>query len=338
MLGLAGTAGAIDWQVATHPQPIDKDSYVGDGMGDTREGGEDFGSAVVIGSLPYSDSGATCDNVDNIGPINCSSAGGAPDVFYVYTAPVTQCVNFDMCGSGYDTTIMIYQGGVEVGCNDDSCGLQSQILGFTLTGGLTYYIIVDGFSAGCGSYVLNITECAGPCTLTCPPGAWLEGEPDCADGYFDTYNGGCNSTGWTPICPQVGDTAVMCGKMGTYFYQGLSYRDTDWYDVRACGGPVTVTWTGEADIQGFIIFGPNLNCGNYQLNPVTGTACVPASLTQNFGPCEIFWVWAGTTVFGSGVPCGTDYIIEISGICDCDLCIPDPTETQSWGAIKNLYR
>ena len=43
-----------------------KASYHGDNGRDTREGSESWADAVVISSLPYSDSGATCDNVDDI--------------------------------------------------------------------------------------------------------------------------------------------------------------------------------------------------------------------------------------------------------------------------------
>ena len=68
LLGLALTAAraeAIDPNVANHALQV-KDAPSGDQMGDTREGGESWNDAIVIRYLPFSDTGATCDNVDDI--------------------------------------------------------------------------------------------------------------------------------------------------------------------------------------------------------------------------------------------------------------------------------
>jgi hypothetical protein len=334
MLGMASAAGAVNWDVSNHPEPIDKDTYVGDGMGDTREGGENFGSAVAIGSLPYNDTGATCDNADDI-TLPCA-ASAAPEVVYSYTPGSNGSINVSLCGSGYDCALGIYDAAqINIACNDDFCGLQSQIDNINVVGGQTYYIVVDGFSTNCGSYVISVTENV-PCLLECPAGAQLEGEPDCFDGYFDSYNGGCNSVGWTNICPQDGDTAVLCGKSGTYLYQGFSYRDTDWFLLEACGGQVCATWRGEFPIQAILIFGPSCPVSQYDL--ATGGPCQDVTLCRNL--TGEFWLWAGASQF-NGIPCGSDYQIEVSGICDIpgvDCGTPDPVESKSWGAIKNLYR
>jgi hypothetical protein len=338
MLGLAGTAGAVDWNVSNHPEPIDKDSYVGDGMGDTREGGETAASAVAIGSLPYNDSGATCDNIDDI-TLPCA-ASAAADVFYSYTPGSSGSINVSLCGSSYDCALGIYDSGLNnIACNDDFCGLQSQIDNINVTGGSTYYIVVDGFSTNCGSYVIAVTENV-PCVLDCPPGAILEGEPPCADNYLDVYNSGCNNPAnvFQTICPDGNGNATICGKSGTYLYNGFSYRDTDWFEMEAAGGPVTATWTAEFPIQAIFIYGPD--CFNLLYDLGTGGPCVPVTLTRNMGPCAYFWLWAGASQF-NGIPCESDYTIEVSGLAtstDCTLCEPSPTQTESWGAIKNLYR
>jgi hypothetical protein len=336
MLGMASAAGAVDWNVSNHPQPIDKGSYVGDGMGDTREGGEDFGSALAIGSLPYNDSGATCDNADNI-TLPCA-ASAAADVVYSYTPASSGSINITMCGSGYDCALGVYDMNfINIACNDDFCGLQSQIDGVPVTGGQVVYIVVDGFSTNCGSYVISVTENVPPPPLDCPAGAQLEGEPDCYDGYYDSYNGGCNSVGWTNICPQDGDHAVLCGKSGTYLYQGFSYRDTDWFLLEACGGQVCATWLASFPIQAILIYGPS--CTNLQYDLATAPANVPVTLCRNL--TGEFWLWAGASQF-NGIPCGSDYTIDVTGICDIPGADcgppPVPTESKSWGAIKNLYK
>jgi hypothetical protein len=59
-----------------------------------------------------------------------------------------------MCGSGYDTVLYVLENGVEIACNDDFCGLQSEVWA-TVVAGRTYIIGVSGFSTACGAYVLN---------------------------------------------------------------------------------------------------------------------------------------------------------------------------------------
>jgi len=88
-----------------------------------------------------------------------------------------------------------------------------------LTAGVTYYIVVDGYGGGCGTYVMIIGECCGP-PIACPPGSLHENEPPCGDNYYDTYDGGCNSQGWVALEGQSDNCASMCGKSGTYLYKG----------------------------------------------------------------------------------------------------------------------
>ncbi|MBP6875481.1 MAG: hypothetical protein KBD56_05380 [Candidatus Eisenbacteria bacterium] len=143
---------ATDWGNKYIPPAKDTP---GDGMSDTREGGESYADAILIPSLPYLDTGATCDNRDDITP-SCGYST-APDVVYALTPSYDSYVTIDLCGSGYDTIVEVQDGvGTPVACNDDYCGLQSRIDYVLLQAGHTYYIIVDGYSASCGSYVLDI--------------------------------------------------------------------------------------------------------------------------------------------------------------------------------------
>jgi hypothetical protein len=333
LLGVAGSAGAVDWNTSNRAEPIDKDSYVGDNMGDTREGGENAASAVVIGSLPYNDSGATCDNIDDI-TLPCA-ASAAADVFYSYTPASSGSINVSLCGSGYDCALGIYDSALNnIACNDDFCGLQSQIDNINVTGGQTYYIVVDGFSTNCGSYVISVTENV-PCVIDCPAGGQLEGEPPCGDNYFDSYNGGCNSTGWTTICPDASGSAVLCGKSGTYLYNGFSYRDTDWFSAYGNGGTMTATWRAEFPIQAIFIYGTNCNALQYDLG--TGGPCQDVVLSRFVASGTEVWLWAGASQF-NGIPCESDYTITVTGLGDTPGCAPSPTENTSWGAIKNLYK
>jgi hypothetical protein len=55
------------------------------------------------------------------------------------------------------------------------------------------------------------------CSLECPVGALLEGEPDCYDGYVDSYNGGCNSNPYVfSVLDPAGGTITLCGTSGVF--------------------------------------------------------------------------------------------------------------------------
>lgn len=330
-LSVIGLAGADHWPTSNIAP--DKGTYVGDGATDGREGGETFADAVVIASLPYTDSGATCDNINDVDP-SCVYMGG-PDVFYVFTATANELVTVSLCGSAYDTGLAVYDAGyAEIYCNDDFCGLQSQ-LDFPATAGQTYYIGVDAYGSDCGSYTLNVTSAGGACDPSCPDGALLEGEPDCYDGYEDHTNGGCNSDPqiWGLICPQDGEHAVLCGTSGNY--NGDTTRDTDWFRCYGTGGEMTATVCADFPVQLIFIYG--LDCNNPVYDIITGSPLQEVSLTRTVAMGDEAWIWVGTQTFG-GTPCGAPYLLTMDGIyagADCDAVAVDE---KTWGNIKTDYK
>ncbi|MBP6875415.1 MAG: hypothetical protein KBD56_05040 [Candidatus Eisenbacteria bacterium] len=330
-LCLASSAWAVDTG-SKYVMPV-KDS-VGDGAMDTREGGETYADALVIPGLPYSDTGATCDNRDDITP-SCGYSV-AMDVVYAYTPAEDVSVDVDLCGSGFDTIMEIQDGvGVPYVCNDDYCSTQSGFEALSLLAGHTYYIIVDAYSSNCGSYVLNMVA-ATPCDVVCPDGGFPEGEPDCYTGYVDNYNGGCNSYPYVfqPICPRPGETLVQCGKSGTYLSSaGGSYRDTDWFLAYGLGGTSVVTCQAEFPLQLILFYQIDPYCYNYAYYYTTAGRCEWATLSAYYAPQTPFWVWVGASQF-NGVPCGSDYYFEVTNT----WCQGVPTESENWGEIKNLFR
>jgi hypothetical protein len=93
------------------------------------------------------------------------------------------------------------------------------------------------------------TQCfTCPCVVPCPPGATLEGEPDCYDGYVDTYNNGCPGDRFLPISP--GQT--YCGTSGMYKENpdgsGATRRESDWYEL-VLTEPADVHFTVEAEFM-----------------------------------------------------------------------------------------
>lgn len=115
---------------------------------------------VGVGSTAFDTSTGT----PSVEPWTCV-ASTAADLWFAYTAAASTLLNIDTCGSSYDTALMVFDscGGLEVACNDDSCGTQSAV-SFVPVAGTTYYIRVGGWSTSTGAGVLNIQEVLTPLT------------------------------------------------------------------------------------------------------------------------------------------------------------------------------
>ena len=191
--------------------------------------------------------------------------------------------------------------------------------------------MVDGYNSACGSYTISVTE-NGPCDLTWPPGAFPEGEPDCYDGYYDSYDGGCNGSGWIYTCP---DSQTFWGNSGTYLYQGLSYRDTDWYSTWGTGSTMTETCVAEFPLLLVFIYGTS--CADPRYDYTVAHACQTVSLSHTVAAGVEAWMWVGPSQF-NGIPCGSHYVLSLSGLGPGYPCGGEATEPTTWGAVKSLYR
>ncbi len=91
----------------------------------------------------------------------------SPNIWFCYTASCTGNLIVSLCGSGYDTKLAVYDGctcsplGVELCCNDDYCGLQSECIVPVVEGG-QYLIEVGGYGSVTGQGVMNISCCLPP--------------------------------------------------------------------------------------------------------------------------------------------------------------------------------
>jgi len=113
------------------------------------------GAIALTAGVPYDgttvgatgSSWSTCGFLDTI------------DVWHRFTPATTGAILVSLCGSSFDTTLAIFDGclGAELACNDDSCGLQSELT-VTMTGGQEYYIRVAGYDSDAGNYSLFVTE------------------------------------------------------------------------------------------------------------------------------------------------------------------------------------
>jgi len=322
------------------------DGHVGlnPGTPDGREGGETLETALVIDSLPYVDTGNTCDNIDDYDEM-CPYQGNAPDVVYSFSSAEYGEMNLSLCSEGnqYDTKIFIYQDGVTPGspwaCNDDYCSNSwtpyASYLGYVpVFPGHVYYILIDGYGSDCGQYELQM-EWVEPCVVTCPETAVPEGEPPLVDGYVDEHNCGCTPPYvWQAIdwINEEDGCAWLCGVSGWYDYLGMSYRDTDWFTIHAAGEQIDLTITAEYQTYLFVLMPPD--CSLVEVVAyVTAEPCVPTVLSYPTVPGEEVWLWVGPTTF-DGPVYEYDYFLHVCG-AQYDVI---PTENASWGAVKEMFR
>jgi hypothetical protein len=134
---------------------------------------------IFEGATPFVTVGATTDGPPHA---SCDFFGDQQvnqDIWYNYNAPASGTLTVSLCGSSYDTKVAVYEGCDcpvsdlnKLACNDDSCGLQSELT-VQVVAGNCYKIRVGGFGAASGSGTLTLTlSCACPtCTADiAPPG------------------------------------------------------------------------------------------------------------------------------------------------------------------------
>ncbi len=97
---------------------------------------------------------------------------GGADLWFTYTHNGWNAtIDANTCtGTAYDSTLEVFSGActslTSLGCDDDTCGAQSQVI-FSATQGTTYYIRVGGFSGATGNFGLTI-KIAGSFTSISP--------------------------------------------------------------------------------------------------------------------------------------------------------------------------
>jgi hypothetical protein len=119
---------------------------------------DDLANAVVIGSLPFTDTRDTTEaTTANDDPYSlCSPNGQRRTVWYSFTPTSNVRLEAKTLGSDYDTILSVYSGSpgalFNVTCNDDlsyPSALQSQVR-FTAFAGQTYYFMIGAYSDTAG--------------------------------------------------------------------------------------------------------------------------------------------------------------------------------------------
>ncbi len=316
---MEAVAKQADATAAARSSDVKQHVYVTD---DSPEGGPFNNDCVerapvFDGQTFFDTSGATTDGPPHGACLFFGDDNVNQDIWFNYTATADGPVQFSLCGSGYDTKLAVYDGcGCPVSdanllaCNDDSCGLQSQVQNIVVAN-QCYKIRVGGFTSASGTGVLTISPPPPPpCELICPAGATPEGEPNC--GIPDTFNGGCNSV--PPVVSSIACEQTVCG---TAEFNGAT-RDTDWYEINL-GSAMELTWTTLAvfETQLFVL---DANC---PATPVGGSgvvvpACSLGSIVRCVNPGTYRLFVAPT--FTAAVGCPADYQATLT----CIPCEPPP--------------
>jgi len=183
----------------------------------------------LVGGSDNCATAAANDAISGLGTFSVTNAGatnGAPDgpgcvstqldVWLYWTSTVTGTVIIDSCGGiGADSVLAVWNDGASpgtcpttlVGCNDDFCGLQSQV-SFAAVTGNKYFIQWGGYGAATTySGTFNISTPPPPtgnddCTL---PVAVVGNGPHA----FDSTNATTGTQGQSePLCLAFGTTAI----------------------------------------------------------------------------------------------------------------------------------
>ncbi len=350
MIALIVSVSSASIDLGPMPEDTKNNHHVGlnPGTPDGREGGEDIATAVIIGALPFEDTGNTSDNNNDYDAVCPYTGSTAPDVVYSYTPTADEFIQVDLCGSGYDTKTYIFDSAMNVvACNDDAyfddiCGEYVSLIEYAaLIAGETYYIIIDGYGADAGDYVLDVATFIPPppCILDCDDD---EGEPEIVDGYEDSFNNGCSGSefgnNWSQFVGDGMGELIHGGQSGWYIISsGGNSRDTDWYTM-IVGPNGLVEWTldAEQETYGFLL-GPTDCASVAVVESILVGPCSPLTMTFEGTPGEVMWLWVGPSTFEP--PAGFVgqeymYLSHFTGLMEGTVA----TEKITFEGIKSLYR
>jgi hypothetical protein len=334
------------------------------------QGGDNAGSATpyTLGTPVTGTTVGFNDVSDEVCPYTGSTS---PDVYYSYVPTTSHNLTVELCESGYDTKVYVYDSSLQLiinvnnqaSCNDDACTstgggqFRSLLNCVPVTEGLTYYIVVDGWEGDAGPYAMNtfVTEdftgdpgaCAaiGPCILNdaCPPGATIEGEPCDDSGTPDEFNGGCNS----PNQDAFGTVACEETICGQAYFNG-TIRDTDWFQITT-DIATTFTWDALCEFEG--VAGRVQNFGIADCTGVTafgevavgGLGCDPLQTVSPELPPGDYWFFVGpaftaTVLCGDEEP-GNDWIATLTcveGLPECPWDLDDDMDVDFQDLLRLL--
>ena len=314
----------------------------------TRVGGDTAAEAVAIDALPFTDTGSTAEMANDIGPYDnttvlCSwsgyygatSTGNGPDVFYSLHLDEATYLEFDLCDSGYDSALGLFEDlegtpGDLIAGNDDSCGTRSYFSCEIPEG--DYFVVVDGYSTNSGDYSLIVQEIDDPCDTYSAELLSIDTVPGSVTGSTvdapDVYDSGAGEVGITVTIPSDGNWDFSSCNTGTDFAADLYLFDSNPCD----GGELLLSntyWNGcDAPSGAAMITAVGLAAGEYHLM-VSHTSTTEGAFEISVDPTPEAPTSGGPDEFGyawytSEDPEGPDFNwIEINGSGDIQGTLVD---------------
>ena len=172
----------------------------------------------------------------------------ASDVWFRWSATWTGRAELSTCGDSVDTRIAVYSGGAScpvgnaLACNDDACGLQSNLI-FDVTNGTTYLVQLGTFpGATAGAGTLTITDLAPTCAYQEDPDSGRLDAIGLNNGGELAYLDYFEATGGSDVITQV---SVAFGTIGGNLPDGNTARIVIWNDPTNDSNPsdATVLWS-----------------------------------------------------------------------------------------------
>jgi hypothetical protein len=210
-----------------------------------------FAAAEALSGRVATSSGNNKDATKEPGEPDHAGTSGGASVWYKWTAPTDGAAVVSTCDSPVlDTVLAVYTGDSvdaldEVGANDDSCGLQSDV-SFDAEQGTTYRIAVDGVGGATGLVELRLVlpppndDFAGAQVLTDDTGR-VEGTNEGASIELEEPDLGSGSVWYRWTAPSTGPaTFETCGSSFDTFlsvFTGPTLHDLRWVaaDEDECG-------------------------------------------------------------------------------------------------------
>ena len=259
----------------------------------------------------------------------------APNVWFSYTGSGTpQTVTLDLCGSAYDTSVLVYTGTsgalTLIGANDDeascSAGGTRSKLNFTSDGTTTYYIAIEGWNAGNTGAFTMVTSCVSACT---PAVA----NQTCATALSVSTNGvDVNSDN---TCGDISTTQPSCDTFGTIQDVWFSFVGPANGIVDCVVTPLTMTSANFAIYSG-------ADCNSLTLLTGTCNSDLTAATTEaltGLTPGQTYYiqVWSSTAEQGTfTLNLLSPVCINPSGILGNNLT--DSSVDLSWNLTSGNYQ
>ena len=202
---------------------------------------DDLGPA--LGDIAFDNSAATTggEGQSNSVCFAFGTSGIGNDVWFDWTAPDSGDLTVSMCGNSVDTKIAGYDGGgcptgSALACNDDTCGLQSEIT-FAVNSGSVYGLQIGTFpgsSGGAGTMNLDLFV---PTPIT--------GSDDCSTADAISGQGSHGFDNGAATTGSEGQSNSLCYAFGT---SGIG--NDVWFDWTAdADGDATVTMCGGTGVD-----------------------------------------------------------------------------------------